>query len=129
MMLLPLSYYFIFFSFDLRIEIKNENLSSFFSFSFLNLLIFSESASDLVEGRYGHTNSKLIYGTFTTPTNSIPGSAVCAFSLQVSFRNGSIQVLFVFNSPRKLKFYFSAQEKKVGYPTGRTDLGRNKNSA
>lgn len=36
----------------------------------------------MIEGRYGHTNSKLIYGTFTTPTNSIPGSAVCAFSLQ-----------------------------------------------
>lgn len=44
----------------------------------------AESASSLVEGRYGHTNSKLIYGTFTTPSNSIPGSAVCAFSLQVS---------------------------------------------
>lgn len=41
-----------------------------------------ESASNLIEGRYGHTNSKLIYGVFTTPPNSIPGSAVCAFSLQ-----------------------------------------------
>uniref|UniRef100_A0A1B0D2H2 Uncharacterized protein n=1 Tax=Phlebotomus papatasi TaxID=29031 RepID=A0A1B0D2H2_PHLPP len=41
-----------------------------------------QSASNLIEGRYGHTNSKLIYGVFTTPPNSIPGSAVCAFSLQ-----------------------------------------------
>lgn len=47
---------------------------------------FAESASGLVEGRYGHANSKLIYGTFTTPTNAIAGSAVCAFSLQVSAR-------------------------------------------
>lgn len=41
-----------------------------------------QSISNLVEGRYGNTNSKLIYGSFTTPTNSIPGSAICAFSLQ-----------------------------------------------
>ncbi|XP_055681503.1 semaphorin-1A [Lutzomyia longipalpis] len=41
-----------------------------------------QSASNLIEGRYGHTNSKLIYGVFTTPPNSIPGSAVCVFSLQ-----------------------------------------------
>lgn len=43
-----------------------------------------ESASNLVEGHYGQTSAKLIYGVFNTPTNSIPGSAVCAFSLQVS---------------------------------------------
>lgn len=46
-----------------------------------------ESASGLVEGRYGHNNAKLIYGTFTTPTNAIAGSAICAFSLQVSSIN------------------------------------------
>uniref|UniRef100_A0A1A9WXA1 Sema domain-containing protein n=1 Tax=Glossina brevipalpis TaxID=37001 RepID=A0A1A9WXA1_9MUSC len=41
-----------------------------------------ESASNLVEGHYGHSSAKLIYGVFNTPTNSIPGSAVCTFSLQ-----------------------------------------------
>ncbi|XP_055857492.1 semaphorin-1A isoform X3 [Episyrphus balteatus] len=41
-----------------------------------------QSASNLVEGSYGHSNSKLIYGVFNTPINSIPGSAVCAFNLQ-----------------------------------------------
>lgn len=44
----------------------------------------TESASNLVEGQYGSMSSKLIYGVFNTPTNSIPGSAVCAFALQVS---------------------------------------------
>lgn len=47
-------------------------------------ILFIESASNLVEGLYGHSSAKLIYGVFNTPTNSIPGSAVCAFSLQVS---------------------------------------------
>lgn len=41
-----------------------------------------ESTTDLIEGKYGDTNAQLIYGTFTTPANSISGSAVCAFSLQ-----------------------------------------------
>ncbi|XP_034474317.1 semaphorin-1A isoform X2 [Drosophila innubila] len=41
-----------------------------------------QSASNLVEGQYGSMSSKLIYGVFNTPTNSIPGSAVCAFALQ-----------------------------------------------
>ncbi|XP_037911810.1 semaphorin-1A isoform X2 [Hermetia illucens] len=41
-----------------------------------------QAASSLVEGSYGHTTSRLIYATFTTPVNAIPGSAVCAFSLQ-----------------------------------------------
>lgn len=53
----------------------------------LHFIYVTESASELVEGRYGHSDSKLIYGTFTTPTNAIPGSAVCAFSLQVSNQN------------------------------------------
>lgn len=45
--------------------------------------IYTESTSDLVDGKYGSDSStKLIYGIFTTPTNSIGGSAVCAFSLQ-----------------------------------------------
>lgn len=48
-----------------------------------HVYLLLESTSHLVEGRYGNTNSKVIYGVFTTPTNSISGSAVCAFSLQV----------------------------------------------
>ncbi|XP_035777828.1 semaphorin-1A-like [Anopheles albimanus] len=41
-----------------------------------------QSTSNMVEGRYGHANSKLIYGVFSTSPNAIAGSAVCAFSLQ-----------------------------------------------
>uniref|UniRef100_T1GNU1 Semaphorin-1A n=1 Tax=Megaselia scalaris TaxID=36166 RepID=T1GNU1_MEGSC len=41
-----------------------------------------QSSSTLVDGLYGKINSKVIYGIFTTPINSIAGSAVCAFSLQ-----------------------------------------------
>ncbi|CRK93680.1 CLUMA_CG007209, isoform A [Clunio marinus] len=41
-----------------------------------------QSSSDLVEGAYGNTNSRLIYGVFSTPNNAIAGSAICAFSLQ-----------------------------------------------
>ncbi|VVD05526.1 unnamed protein product, partial [Leptidea sinapis] len=36
----------------------------------------------LIEGVYGGLPAHLIYGTFTTPPNSISGSAVCAFSMQ-----------------------------------------------
>ncbi|XP_072157904.1 semaphorin-1A isoform X2 [Bemisia tabaci] len=41
-----------------------------------------QSTSDLIEGTYGGSKTQLIYGVFTTPANSISGSAVCAFSLQ-----------------------------------------------
>lgn len=41
-----------------------------------------ESTTELIEGVYGGLNAQLIYGTFTTPPNSISGSAVCAFSMQ-----------------------------------------------
>lgn len=41
-----------------------------------------QSATDLIDGQYGDVSAQLIYGTFTTPPNSISGSAVCAFSLQ-----------------------------------------------
>lgn len=64
----------------------------------LFILLYIESASNLVEGHYGHSSAKLIYGVFNTPTNSIPGSAVCAFSLQVSgmYYFASFCVCFVF---------------------------------
>lgn len=42
----------------------------------------AESTSDVVEGTYGHRTERLIYGVFTTPENSIYGSAICAFRLQ-----------------------------------------------
>ncbi|XP_051162888.1 semaphorin-1A isoform X3 [Leptopilina boulardi] len=41
-----------------------------------------QSTTELISGQYGSTSAQLIYGAFTTPVNSISGSAVCAFSLQ-----------------------------------------------
>ncbi|VEN51623.1 unnamed protein product, partial [Callosobruchus maculatus] len=41
-----------------------------------------QSTTELIDGKYGDTNAQLVYGAFTTPPNSISGSAVCAFSLQ-----------------------------------------------
>lgn len=46
------------------------------------IISFAESTTELISGQYGGTSAQLIYGTFTTPVNSISGSAVCAFSLQ-----------------------------------------------
>lgn len=43
---------------------------------------FTESMSEIVEGVYGQRSAQLLYGVFTTPINSIGGSAVCAFSMQ-----------------------------------------------
>lgn len=34
-----------------------------------------------MEGRYAGKSARLVYGVFTTPVNSIGGSAVCAFSM------------------------------------------------
>ncbi|PNF14608.1 hypothetical protein B7P43_G12123 [Cryptotermes secundus] len=41
-----------------------------------------QSTTELIEGIYGSVTAQLIYGVFTTPPNSISGSAVCAFALQ-----------------------------------------------
>ncbi|XP_065166880.1 semaphorin-1A isoform X2 [Atheta coriaria] len=41
-----------------------------------------QSTTELIEGQYGDITAQLVYGTFTTPPNSISGSAVCAFALQ-----------------------------------------------
>ncbi|XP_063238903.1 semaphorin-1A-like isoform X10 [Bacillus rossius redtenbacheri] len=41
-----------------------------------------QSTSEIVHGRYGQQAEEMIYGVFTTPVNSIGGSAVCAFSLR-----------------------------------------------
>uniref|UniRef100_T1JFQ1 Semaphorin-1A n=1 Tax=Strigamia maritima TaxID=126957 RepID=T1JFQ1_STRMM len=41
-----------------------------------------QSTSQVVEGVYGGKKAQLVYGVFTTPSNSISGSAVCAFRLR-----------------------------------------------
>lgn len=52
--------------------------------NFFPLFLPTESTSDLVEGQYASSASRLIYGVFTTADNAIAGSAVCAFALQVN---------------------------------------------
>ncbi|CAL4130456.1 unnamed protein product, partial [Meganyctiphanes norvegica] len=41
-----------------------------------------QSTSDVISGIYGDKKHDIIYAVFTTPHNSIAGSAVCAFSMQ-----------------------------------------------
>ncbi|XP_012264819.1 semaphorin-1A-like isoform X2 [Athalia rosae] len=41
-----------------------------------------QSTSEVTEGFYGGEQTQLIYGVFTTPVNSIGGSAVCAFTMR-----------------------------------------------
>lgn len=53
---------------------------TFFSIIFYFVLT-AESATDLVQGVYGSKQHFMMYGVFTTPVNSITGSAVCAFTL------------------------------------------------
>ena len=48
----------------------------------INYFSVTESTSNWVTGHYGSSSAQLIYAIFTTPMNSITGSAVCAFSLQ-----------------------------------------------
>ena len=40
------------------------------------------TVSNVVSGSYGSLNDGIIYAVFTTPENSIAGSAICAFSLK-----------------------------------------------
>lgn len=44
-------------------------------------VMYTESTSEVVKGHYGSTTAELVYGVFTTPVNSIGGSAICAFSM------------------------------------------------
>lgn len=46
------------------------------------LCLLVESTTELIEGTYGSVSRQLLYAVFTTASNSIGGSAVCAFSLQ-----------------------------------------------
>ncbi|XP_064106645.1 semaphorin-1A-like isoform X3 [Macrobrachium nipponense] len=41
-----------------------------------------QSTTDIIPGMYGGQKHELMYAVFTTPPNSIPGSAVCAFSMR-----------------------------------------------
>ncbi|CAL4176126.1 unnamed protein product [Meganyctiphanes norvegica] len=41
-----------------------------------------QSTSDIISGTYGEKQHELLYAVFTTPQNSIPGSAICAFSMR-----------------------------------------------
>lgn len=42
-----------------------------------------QHTTELIEGNYGeYDSSQIIYGTFTTPTNAIGGSAICAFNMR-----------------------------------------------
>ncbi|XP_015594724.1 semaphorin-1A isoform X2 [Cephus cinctus] len=45
-----------------------------------------QSTSDVIEGVYAGNRTQLIYGVFTTPVNSIGGSAVCAFTMDSILR-------------------------------------------
>ncbi|XP_054278176.1 semaphorin-1A-like isoform X1 [Macrosteles quadrilineatus] len=45
-----------------------------------------QGASEVVRGQYGGEGAELVYGVFTTPVNSIGGSAVCAFSMRDMMR-------------------------------------------
>lgn len=64
------------------IALQNFSLSLQKEKIFTQFKNFLESMTDLISGTYGGVQAQLIYGTFTTPVNSISGSAVCAFSLQ-----------------------------------------------
>lgn len=64
-----------------------------------------QSTSDVVEGKYGSVNTRLVYGVFTTPTNSIGGSAVCAFSMDA--------VMKTFDGPFKEQATMNANWLKV----------------
>lgn len=45
-------------------------------------IFLAESTTDIITGIYGGESHEIIYAVFTTPPNSIPGSAVCAFSMR-----------------------------------------------
>lgn len=52
-----------------------------------------QSMSPIIEGRYAGQGEELLYGVFTTPVNSIGGSAICAFRMR--------DVLAAFDGPFK----------------------------
>ncbi|XP_050313585.1 semaphorin-1A-like [Anthonomus grandis grandis] len=40
-----------------------------------------QSTSQIIDGTYGETRTKIIYGALTTPDNAIGGSAICLFQM------------------------------------------------
>ncbi|KAF7287498.1 hypothetical protein GWI33_001459 [Rhynchophorus ferrugineus] len=40
-----------------------------------------QSTSAIIEGKYGESTTKVIYGALTTPDNAIGGSAICVFQM------------------------------------------------
>lgn len=44
-------------------------------------LIFAEATSKIIEMTHNAPKHSIVYAVFTTPPNSIPGSAICAFSV------------------------------------------------
>lgn len=70
----------------------------------------TESTSDLVEGQYASSASRLIYGVFTTSDNAIAGSAVCAFALQVTTHTHRGHFHENFRFSRKISKIFCASQ-------------------
>lgn len=67
-------------------RLLNIKFPSTHHYSFLRLLStvslwFPESTSQIIEGKYGETSTKIIYGALTTPDNAIGGSAICVFQM------------------------------------------------
>ena len=67
-----------------------------------------ESTSDVVEGTYGHRTERLIYGVFTTPENSIYGSAICAFRIQdvMDSFDAAFKVISTLKKKKNKKIFF-----------------------
>lgn len=64
----------------------------FLQFSSRRLLL--EATSPMVAGRYGSSQSPLVYAVFNTPFNAIRATAVCAFSMEdigETFSQGSFK--------------------------------------
>jgi semaphorin 6 len=77
-----------------------------------------------MEGRYGDHVENLIYGVFTTPVNSIGGSAVCAFSVN--------SLLETFNGPFKgqetdYSNWLAVLDHRVPYPRPGECVNDNRN--
>ena len=51
---------------------------------FIDVLVFAEGTSSIVDGEYGGESDRIVYGVFTTPKNSVAGNAICAFRMRKS---------------------------------------------
>lgn len=50
----------------------------------INVFVFYvEATTDIISGKYGlDGETQIIYGTLTTPSNAIGGSAICAYNMK-----------------------------------------------